>query len=45
MSKAKTDFPDLKEAVVQVDAGVEYRQIVEMIEALKKQMPKVYLGG
>lgn len=45
LDKSKRDFPALNEAVVQVDKGVEYRDLIKVVELLKKGIAKVYLGA
>ncbi len=42
---AKRDFPALTEATLQVEPGVQYHDLIRIIETLKKNVPKVYLGA
>jgi biopolymer transport protein ExbD len=44
VADAKGRFPELAEASVTADAKVEYREIIQAIEAVRKQLPKVYMG-
>jgi len=37
-------YPALQEISVRAEPGVQYREIVNVVEGLKKSMPKVYLG-
>ena len=38
-------FPDVKEISVSSENTVRYKEIVKVIEALKKDVPKVFLAG
>ena len=41
----KTKYPTLKEVSLSADPTVHYKDVVKMIEATRKSMPKVYLAG
>lgn len=42
--KVRARWPALSEASVSGDGQVEYREIIQVIEALKKEIPKVFVG-
>ena len=44
VSSAKSRWPNLTDASVTADSRVQYREVIRAIEALKKQMPKVFVG-
>lgn len=41
---AKAKWPSIAEASVKADPTLEYREVVRIVEGLKKTMPKVFLG-
>lgn len=45
VARTKTEHPSIGDITIQVDPAVNYSGIVQLIEALKQQIPKVYLGG
>lgn len=41
----KRKWPELSEASITAESSVKYKDVVKLIEALKKAMPKLYLAG
>ena len=44
LAKVRARWPTLSEASVNGDAQVEYQEMVQVVEALKKELTKVYVG-
>lgn len=44
-AKLVKQYPDLKEATMQTDPVIIYRDVVKIVEALKRSLGKVYLAG
>ncbi len=42
--KIRSRWPALTEASVSGDAGVEYKELIRVIETLKRELPDVYVG-
>lgn len=45
VTEAERYWPDVKEINVSADPTVRYREIIHLLDPLKKVMPKVYLAG
>jgi biopolymer transport protein ExbD len=45
IQKAREKFPDLREASVTADPAIEYREVVQAVELVRKELPKVYIGN
>lgn len=45
VTEAMRYWPDVKEISVSADPAVRYREIIHLLDPLKKVMPKVYLAG
>jgi biopolymer transport protein ExbD len=39
------EFPTIKDATITAEASVRYKNIVEVIENLRKSVPKLYIGS
>jgi biopolymer transport protein ExbD len=45
LEEFKTKWPELNEASVTAEPSLKYKEVVKLVEALKKAMPKLYLAG
>lgn len=45
IQKAREEFPELEEAAVSADPSIEYGDIIRAVETVRRQVPKVYVGG
>ena len=45
LEELKAKWPELNEASVTAEPSVKYKEVVKLVEALKKAMPKLYLAG
>lgn len=45
VSEAMRYWPDVREISVTADPTIRYREIIHLLDPLKKLMPKVYLAG
>lgn len=45
INEAKEKYPTLQELSVTAEAGVKYKQLIQVIENLKKSVPKIFISG
>lgn len=45
LQKAREEYPELAEVAVSADPSIEYGEIVRAVETVRRQIPKVYVGG
>lgn len=45
ITSLRSQWPDLKQAILVADNSVEYQEVVKAMENLKEKIPQVYLGG
>ncbi len=45
LEKTHAKYPAIQEASVTADPAVEYREVVQAVEGVRKALPKVYIGN